>query len=329
MNIVAGGLACLDIVKIEDREVIMLGGTAINVTSILSMLGEGCSFLCAAYNGEIKNQFRNEFEKRNINIIEFTYSKKTVPRIIENIECENHMFEIVCPKCKRKLCEIILPTEKQIEKLQINEKYNLLYFDRISSGIKKMLTQSNAGWKMYEPNSVRKYDVLLHNARLMNIIKISADRIPKKYIENIVHDLNESDVKLIIVSLGMDGLKFSIRMEGQLSNWHYLSSYKQGKVIDTSGAGDWLTGIFLFKFLKEYPTMENDIDIKDVIDILKLAQKVAALSCSYIGAQGLLYDGDGVQKLNDILNSKLKKLEFESYVNYGCSHCWIEQQTDK
>ncbi len=323
MKVLTCGLACFDIIKDNGKEVFMLGGTAANVVSILSKLGANASYLFPRYNNGIDEQFRYEFDKRNIELIEFATSRKPIPRIIENLENGKHKFEIICPKCNNKLINVILPTEAHICKLNIEYDFNLFYYDRISAGIKVINLLNKDGWNMYEPNSSRSYNTLLQNAKSADILKISGDMIPQTTVDRLINDLSDGKTKIVIVTLGKKGVKFSTRLKGELSDWSYISVQENTVVKDTSGAGDWLSAIFLYNFLKKYTKKSINIEKDDIEHFLKEAQEIAAMSCMYTGAQGMLYSEDGVNELNSKLSLSIEKIEATTLKNGFCTYCGI------
>lgn len=324
LKVLGAGLACIDLIRYGKNEFTDLGGTAVNVISTLSLLGYDASFLYVDYKGKDSKYLKEEIIKRKIRLIQFTSSKLDAPRIVEYLDNGRHRFYTTCPECGKKLNEIQLPKLKHIEE-HIKEigEVNLFYFDRISAGIKWLAEQNTNGWNFYEPNSTRLYNTLLENSQYADILKLSADRIPINYIEKLKMDIGVLGPKLLIVSLGSNGLKYSIKQkDGNLSDWIYLEMRENVKVIDSSGAGDFLASVFLYYFLKEYPYYTEYLDVAKVTKFLSYAQSVASISCKFIGAQGILESVEGVNILNFLLNSCVEKMENKS-LNFSKNCCGI------
>ncbi len=324
LKVLGAGLACIDLIRYEKKESSALGGTAVNVISTLSLLGYDASFLYADYKGKDSEYLKAEILKRKIRLIEFASSTLDAPRIVEYLDNGRHRFYTTCPECGKKLNEIQLPELRHVKE-QIKEigEANLFYFDRISAGIKWLAEQNSNGWNFYEPNSTRLYNTLLANSKYADILKLSADRIPNNYIEKLRVEIGLMGPKLLIVSLGPSGLKYSIKQKnGSMSDWVYLDMRENVEVVDSSGAGDLLASIFLYFFLKEYPYYAEILDEAKVTKFLLDAQSVAPISCKFVGAQGILESVEGVASLNLLLNSSVKKIERES-LNYHQNCCRV------
>lgn len=311
LKVLGAGLACIDLIRYEKKESTALGGTAVNVISALSLLGYDASFLYADYRGKDSKYLKEEILKRKIRLIQFVSSTLDAPRIVEYLDNGRHRFYTTCPECGKKLNEIQLPELRHMKE-QIKEigDVNLFYFDRISTGIKWLSEQNSNGWNFYEPNSTRIYNTLLANSKYADILKLSADRIPNNYIEKLRLEIGVVGPKLLIVSLGPSGLKYSIKQKnGTMSDWIYLEMRENVDVVDSSGAGDLLASIFIYYFLKEYPYYSEILDEAKVTQFLSYAQSVAPMSCKFVGAQGILESVEGVTSLNLLLNSSVEKVE--------------------
>ena len=210
LSILGAGFACVDIIRHPNKDIIMLGGTAANVLTILSLLGLKTEFLTAKYCGQSGTFIENAFLTRGVRCVSFTYTKKQVPKIIEGLNNGKHFFITTCPKCGQELVRCNLPTLSQMKKIekQYNKSPNIFFFDRISEGIRDCARKNKDGWNVYEPNSCRIYSNLISGIRRANIVKYSEDRISAKFTENIIRDLADTDVVLLIVTMGERGIKY-------------------------------------------------------------------------------------------------------------------------
>lgn len=315
INVIGAGFACIDMIEYNTDRVILPGGTAANVMTFLSQLGMDVSFLCARYGDEGGKWLEKSLKNRGIQLCHFTNSKMGVPRIIEVIgENGEHKFSTTCPVCQKKLPSCILPNEGQIqmEILQLVSNANIFYYDRMSTGIKKIVSQNLKGWNMYEPNSCRFYNTFFNASKESDILKFSQDRIAEKYAQKLYEELQVSKVQLIIVTMGEQGIKFSVReSEEKLSEWIFVDACKCDKVIDNSGAGDWLTSVFLFNFLKKYPFFTKFLNKDEIKDFLIKAREVASYQCGFVGAQGVLQSYGAVKKISKILETNMMLVENE------------------
>lgn len=328
LSILGAGFACIDVIRLRNKEIVMLGGTAANVVTILSLFGLKTEFLIAKYYGESGKYIESAFENRGVKCIFFADTKNRVPKIIEGIEGGKHFFVTTCPKCGQNLTKCSLPSLNQIKRIgnQCSKYPNIFFFDRMSEGIKECARQNKDGWNVYEPNSCRMYSSLINGIRVANIVKYSEDRISAKITDNIIRDIRNTDVVLVIVTMGEMGIKYVYKTEtGEFSDWKYLSAVPVEKVTDSSGAGDWLTAVFLYLLLKKYPKYTAHLNEKYLYQSLIDAQRYAAQNCFFVGAQGMLRDQVMIDKINFEFGGKIDLINDE-VINwkYSCNYCYNE-----
>lgn len=328
LSILGAGFACLDIIRLQDKEIVMLGGTAANVVTILSLLGLKTEFLTARYYGWSGKFIENAFKNRGVKCIFFVDTKNQAPKIIEGIEEGKHFFVTTCPRCGKDLVKCILPSLSQINKTinQYDKFPNVFFFDRISEGIKECARRNKNGWNVYEPNSCRIYSSLINGICAANIVKYSEDRISSKTTDNIIRDIKDTDVVLLIVTMGEMGIKYVYRDEtGEFSDWNYISVMPVDKVVDSSGSGDWLTAVFLYLFLKKYPNYTIHLSGRYLYQCLTEAHRYAAENCLFVGAQGMLKDQNMIDKINYELDGKIDEIS-DSVIGwkYSCEYCYNE-----
>ncbi len=295
LNVLGTGFSGLDIIKNNNEDIYLPGGTCANVLSVLSSLGWESNLIKAKYQDDWNEYVESKLKELGVNIINYKNSRKNTPRVVQVTKNEKHHFFTTCPLCKRKLINLDLPLEKHLVNLE-RLFYNLdvLYYDRISYGIKALVTQAqnNNIWSVYEPNTGRSYKHLLDNISEANIVKFSSERIFLSIANKLKKDLVsiDSHTKIIIITHGKKGITFSVRQQNALfSEWEEIEADNIENIIDTSGAGDWLTAGFINNFIKEYPKVTNDINASDVISALRSAQSLSKICCSSIGALGHFY----------------------------------------
>lgn len=325
--IVGAGFACLDIIRIQGVNSVMLGGTAANVMTFLSLMGWNAQFMMAEYHGQAGKFMSDAFLRREVECVYYTQTKNQIPKIVEGIEDTKHFFVTICPKCGRNLVKSNLPTLKQLTKIKRDSKSpNVFFFDRLSEGIREYARENKNGWNFYEPNSCRIYSNLIAGIKEANIVKYSEERISEKVTCNILQEIQKSDVMLLIVTMGDSGIKYIYRTEtGVLSDWNYISVKPVDKVIDSSGSGDWLTAIFLYLLLKKYPSYTMQLDPKYIDACLRKAQKYASRNCAFVGAQGMLKEQEFIDTINEELDVEMKSIS-DPAMNweYDCDYCYHE-----
>lgn len=326
--VLGAGFACLDIVKHQNEESLMLGGTAANVLTVLSLLGIRTKFLTAKYAGASGKWIREALARRKVECVFFSETGKNVPRIIEDLNKGKHLYYTVCPACGKNLVKCNLPSAAQIEKLNMcyHTPPNIFFFDRLSEGIKKYALENKTGWNVYEPNSCRMFSNLMNGVKVSHIVKYSEERISSKITERIMQEIHETKVVLLIVTLGANGLKFVYRKEtGEFSGWNYLAAEPIENIWDSSGCGDWLTAIFLYLLLEKYPYYNAHLDQQYLNRILEEAQKYAVKNCFYVGAQGMLKEQKTEVKEDMELMSRMGEIHDPGVEwELGCKVCYDE-----
>jgi hypothetical protein len=273
------------------------------------------------------NYIFNAFYNRNIKCIHYKSTKSPVPRIVERINDDNHYYYTKCPKCGKNLVKCILPSINQIDNSKLYTKTpNIFFFDRISDGIIKCATNNKTGWNVYEPNSSRNYINLLRGVKLSHIVKYSQERISPIITERLLRDSTDSNVVLLIVTMGDKGLKYVYRKnKNEYSDWYYLSAFPVKNLIDSSGSGDWLTAVFLYQFINEYNNYIDRIDQTILNRCLNNAQQYASYNCSFWGAQGILRNKGMIDLMNKTFDCRINPI-FDSNIgwSYNCDFCLSE-----
>jgi len=301
--VLGAGFLCVDIIQRQERREIALGGTAANVLSILSKLGRRTVFISADYGDAWGEWLKASLNARNVDVYSFSKSRTATPRVIEILDeqTRKHYFQTVCPVCGKSLSKVILPGRAHVKDSLAEHigRANVFYYDRISPGIKEIAARNQNGWNFYEPNACRSYRVFLDSLSEANVVKFSQSRVPHAYTERLIDDLRSSEVQLIIVTMGAGGFRFSFRKtDNRLSKWIAVPPKRVENMVDDSGAGDWLTAVFLHYFLERYPVYSGGLDKEALLEMLNAAKEIAALKCSFIGAQGIFQDQDGLETLN-------------------------------
>ena len=306
-SVIGSGFACIDYIKDGNSTMENLGGTCANVLTILSLLGwESYLWLPKFCDKELIERYLLE---RGINPIFFANTQKPVARMIEKIDVvtKKHQFQIKCLNCDKMLFSTILPNKHQVESIKQCEieTANVFFCDRISEGIRFQAekVRKTGGLTMYEPNGARIYTTLKESCCQFEIVKFSKDRIPPKWQAVLPDDVRESNVKLIIVSMGAQGLKYLFRNEDEnFQEWRFISAVTCEDYADGTGAGDWLTAAFLYYFVPLYLQRNNVMRAKDVDEALNKAIKIATFSCREKGAQNIIYNDNVLNQLRNEYN---------------------------
>lgn len=292
MKVIGTGLACLDIINDEKNVSVMNGGTCANVLTVLAQLGESATMLLPEYINDLQNNdFYLTLKKLNVDLIFYGKTKQNIPRIVEAYDDSNeHFFYTKCPYCNENLIKNKLITEREAKAVErLVTECDVFFTDRISSGIKEIAKEFNEkGAKVfYEPNSGRNLKALMDMAKLCNILKVSTDRISMNTVNRILSQCQNNMLEVVITTHGKQGLSFCYKMSnGEFSNWIEGPYIEFNNIVDTSGAGDWLTAGFLHYWDEKKFTLSKEI----IYNTLKKALRLSEIACMAQGAQGAFYN---------------------------------------
>lgn len=308
--IIGAGLVCLDIIKDRGDDKFYTGGSCANVVSALAFLGWQSKVIIGNYSDLAGEIISSNLDRIGVHRINLQKSSGATPRIIEclnrNDNSNTHSFLFSCPECGTRLPSlkpISIPQAKPI--FSEVDQANVFYTDRSSEGInflRKSFREKKC-WTVYEPNSARNLKALLENVSESNIIKFSSDKVPDYASEEIRRIATNGITVLLVRTKGKNGLEFSYRNKNNtMSKWIHLSAQPVPKLVDSSGAGDWCTAGLLFNLISKFPKSRPYLSKTDVIAALEFGQALSAISCGFVGAQGMLYGNT-----DEIIGNILKK----------------------
>ena len=298
LKMLGTGLVCLDIIKNGNNIRYYNGGSCGNVTAAFSFLGYSASVITRCYND--KAGFILNSNLKNIGVNQITFGRKSVqaPRIIEKLSIKTdkykgHQFYLRCSKCGQELPKVKLIGKGSIA--GISDRlggFDIFYTDRSSPGIGclRKIYHDRGIWTVYEPNSSRNTSNFFLNALDSSIVKVSGEKFSFRTVEKLRMLSEDGKLTLLVYTKGEEGLRFAYRKrDKKFSNWISLDPQPAPQVLDTSGAGDWCTAGLLSALLQKHRTSKKWLKKDDVISFLQYGQALAAISCAFVGGQGLIH----------------------------------------
>ena len=286
---IGAGLVSLDIlIRNNDTRPISyyVGGTCGNVMMILSYLGWS-SFPIARLDGtKYTERLLEDLKNNSVKTDFISTNDGSTPVIIQrNIVdkdgVSSHKFEIKNNN-GRFFLNFRSITKKQANDIidKISFIPDIFFFDRISPAIIQLAKyfREKGSIIYFEPSGKSAEKDFNMCIEISDIIKFANQRIPNVDFADKYND------KLFIQTLGTDGLIFKFKD----SEWNRISSFENRVVLDTSGAGDWTTSIFINQLFQNDSISFNDLTIDSVEFALEEAQKYGSYSCSFEGARGMM-----------------------------------------
>lgn len=287
---VGAGLICLDIlirgVDNDNPVSFSVGGTCGNVMTIMSHLGWDAYPVARLDNSHHTDLLMKDMQSHGVHVNHIIAGKGKTPVIIQrNIIDKDglpiHRFEFKGSN-GRMFLEFSPITLVQARNIinDIDFVPDVFFFDRVSPAFillaKEFKTRGSLIY--FEPSCKTTVPHFGDCVSLADIIKFSDQRIPDtSYFDSLPNTI-------IIQTLGDKGLRFRYN-----SRWIDLSPVHNQNVIDTVGAGDWTSAAFIYQ-LGNYSHQQimESITIDDLKSILRKAQTIGSMSCSYDGARGMM-----------------------------------------
>ena len=285
-RVLAAGLVALDVLRRrgEDRAIAFrAGGTAGNVASILGALGWD-ALAAGPADGSTASKVLLE-DLQECGVTYYATCSGAVPVIVQELCDRGHSFSFNCPSCGRALPRFHRPSLTVHRALSIHSRLADVFFaDRLSDDVIELAPAALAegAFIVYEPSDEKDAPWAPQMLSMASMVKCSSERAPKlSWLEA------DSDY-LEVHTMGAQGLRWRWPRLG-VADWHPMPAVKAQRVIDTCGAGDWLTSGILFG-LREYA---DGIELgarRCAEQIIQSAQQLAAWSCGFAGARGALYE---------------------------------------
>src|ERR1700685_1043195 len=306
-RILGTGLVALDVVLAEGNPAqYFAGGTCGNVLAILAHLGWAAVPLARIGRDRASSIVRSDLERWGVDLSLLSVPPTTkTPVIVQRLRKDVkgipfHTFSCYCPGCGRRLPGFQPLTLESLPSILPHLKDSfVLFIDRVSPSslaLARQAVEENIV-VFFEPPSAsddKNFRALLDCA---TIVKYSHDRIDEL-------DTAGSRRLLEIQTMGRGGLRFRTKLADFGDHWHHLDAQPILNLIDSAGAGDWLSVGLIQSACQGGLRRLSKLSRTALLRSLALGQSLAAWNCGFIGARGGMYDAR-VDEIPQIVKSHL------------------------
>jgi len=290
------GLIALDLVTNGNEDSALrswAGGSCGNVLTILSYLGWKSYPLVRLGDDEAAKEIARDMIEHGVDLRYVLFDKSVhTPIILQRIYVArdgqpSHSFYWKCPYCGNWLPRYSPIRLKDISVLSDQTlNTNCFYFDRISPASLRLadIAKQNGALIVFEPTKIRDDKAFRSAINLCDILKYSNERA-----KHSTQTAYESQAKLVVETLGQEGLKFRLRRNEKCSQWKMIPSFHVPNLKDAAGSGDWCTA-GMIHILTTSKSHINCIEENKVVDALRYGQALSALNCEFEGARGAMYE---------------------------------------
>ena len=322
------GLLTLDVIMNGgDIEILdkVVGGSMGNVITILSFFGWESYPIAYLGKDHASKIILDDINKWNVkkNYIMQDETVKTpiiVEKINNHLEQKKHEFNFVCPLCHSKLPRNrVIPNELVKDIIKTMPEVQVFYLDRLSRSALKIanLHKKKGAIIFFEPHKVSKDTLFKECLKITDILKYS--------LEDIEYIPYNRDVYLEIISLGSEGVKYKLKGNLNNSKNHYekINAYHLNNIVDTAGAGDWLTAGIIHMLGQNGRGYLNNLLKSSIKEAMLFGQSLSALNCSFEGARGLMYKFNKRE-----INEMVKKIMRKKYVQINNNKKYRKKNKD-
>ncbi|WP_298189530.1 PfkB family carbohydrate kinase [Metallibacterium sp.] len=281
------GLIALDILRVAgqpERASFRAGGTAGNVAAILGSLGWPAQAAGPADGSRASSLLLDDLQRCGVEY--HARDGACVPVIVEELGMgAQHHFLFDCPVCGREL-----PRYRRdkfaagIDSQAGAYPFDVFFADRLSDAILALAgaARNQGAFVVYEPSDPADEPWAGAMFALADMVKYSGDRA------SALPWLQAGDY-LEVRTSGAQGLQW--RWPGKaVPGWRSMEAVRASRVVDTCGAGDWLTAGILVGLLEPLKCLQDQTSPSVLEEVLRSAQHLAAWSTGYAGARGALYE---------------------------------------
>lgn len=274
-HVLSSGYLALDIISYQKRLAHRAGGTATNVVANLAFLGWEASTAGLVGDDRAGRTMILDLKRAKVDTTALEARADVhTPLVLHEIYDTGHRFRFSCPTCGRRLPKYRPLTDEAASALcETLAVPSVFFFDRANAGTARLAEffRDRGALIVFEPSTQGREAERCFKAA--HVVKYSSERAAA-----VAPMLKDVSPILQLVTKGAKGI------EGKLRGKGFEVSGFPAPVIDSAGAGDWTTAGFLWAL--------SSLDPKEwkrtlVIEALRQAQALAALSCAFPGARAV------------------------------------------
>ena len=293
------GLIALDLVTNGEQDRaprIWAGGSCGNVLTILAYLGWTSHPVARLGDDAASKAIVRDMAAHGVDFEYVLFSKSVyTPIIVQRIFLApdgrpTHRFYWTCPNCGSWLPRYSPIRLQDVRALcEPTPNMDCFYFDRVSPASLRLAqaAKQRGALIVFEPTGIEDDPALKKAIGLCDVLKYSNERA-----KNSPKLAYESQAKLVVETLGAEGLRFRLRRNDKCGQWKLIPAFLVRNLKDAAGAGDWCTA-GLIHMLATSRTSLSRMSEKKIADALRYGQALSALNCGFEGARGAMY---GIQK---------------------------------
>ncbi len=277
----SAGFVALDVVIHDQRLGHAAGGTAGNVAANLAFFGWRSSVAGVVGGDPAGRHLLANLASAGVDVSSLrAMPGASTPVVIHEILTGSHRFRFGCPHCGRRFPRSRPLSLDDAASLLEHETPDVFFFDRVSAAALFVAerVRGEGGLVVFEPATPGRNGYFRRAMEFAHLVKYSHER--QIALGDLLEPLTQ---QLQVRTEGDSGASW--RKGG--GRWYRSPPISDLKVVDAGGAGDWTTAALLASLgsLDPEAVMELDLSIP-----LGVAQAVAALSCTSVGARGLSSD---------------------------------------
>lgn len=300
-TVLGGGFIALDIVYGREGVFAATGGSCGNVLMALAWLGWRSMPVARLGCDKTGDFVVDDMHATGLDL-RFLQRSQTVPTPVviqqfveDSSGSRRHRFSLVCPECGAWLPRyrsVVLSHARAVMEYGAPKAF---YFDRTSPATVALAewAKKNGAVVLFEPSSIGEDALFERAVDACHILKFSHERFGKD-----TELAQAREPNLIVRTLGADGLE--ARWKGR---WSRFAPFEAPRIVDAAGAGDWCSVGLLHVLANRGATGLGAARKGDVEQALRLGQALAALSCGFEGARGLMTAVPSVERVSIMLRA--------------------------